>query len=128
VTPLLALLAALSVVNGLWMLVAPTSWYHEVLEPVPGLDLITEHFVRDVGCAFVAFGAALGWAAASPRLRTPLVALAALFFGLHALLHVFDTARGYLDAHHWIEDLPGVYLPALLLVGASLLLVRRETP
>ena len=51
--------------------------------------------------------------------REPLVwftAVAALFFGTHALLHVFDTLRGAVDATHWLLDLPGVYLPAVVLV------------
>lgn len=126
-TPLLGLLALLSVANAVYMLVAPTSWYHQVLDPVPGLDLITEHFVRDVGCAFLAFGGGLAWAARAPSVRLPLTALAATFFALHALLHVFDTARGYLDPHHWLEDLPGVYLPALLLALLSWALLRRRS-
>jgi hypothetical protein len=31
---------------------------------------------------------------------------------------VFDTARGHVGAGHWLADLPGVYLPALVLAWA----------
>ncbi len=121
---LLWLLAIFSIANGLSMLAGPLRWYHAVLEPVPALDLITEHFVRDVGCAFLTAGIALAWAAYRPSLRAPLVGVATVFFVLHAALHVFDTARGYLEPHHWLEDLPGVYLPALLLAALSFSLYR----
>jgi len=34
-------------------------------------------------------------------------------------LHVYDTVRGLLPGDHWWLDLPGVYLPALLLLFMS---------
>jgi hypothetical protein len=52
-----------------------------------------------------------------PEWRVPLVMVALAFFGLHAVIHVFDTARGHVDAHHWLLDLPTTYLPALLLAA-----------
>ena len=33
-------------------------------------------------------------------------------------LHVVDTARGVVGRDHWLLDLPGVYLPAVLLAAA----------
>jgi len=40
---------------------------------------------------------------------------AAVFYALHGLIHVFDLASVRLDAHHWLIDLPGVFLPAVVL-------------
>ena len=34
---------------------------------------------------------------------------------LHAAIHVRDLVAGQLDADHWLIDLPGVFLPALLM-------------
>lgn len=44
----------------------------------------------------------------------------------HAALLVFDTLRGFLDGDPWLLDLPGVYLPALLLTPIAVRLLRRS--
>ena len=108
-------LGVVSLGNALWMLAGPMHWYHELPAAVPDTGPFNAHFVRDIGCAFVAVGVALVWAARAPRHRVPLVTISALFYVAHAALHVFDTLSGALDADHWALDLPGVYLPALLL-------------
>ena len=38
-----------------------------------------------------------------------------MFLFAHAVLHAYDTLRGALGHNHWLLDLPGVYLPGLLL-------------
>ena len=123
---LLLLVGAGSLANGVFMLVDPGRWYTDLPAAVPDFGPLNEHFVRDIGCAFTTVGVALAWAAFVPRFRPPLVAMAAVFFVAHAVLHVFDTARGAVDARHWWLDLPGVYLPALLLAVAAVVLLRRE--
>lgn len=112
---LLLVSAVLSTANAVWMLVDPQRWYHDLPAAVPDTGPFNEHFVRDIGAAFATMAVALYWAAFAPRWRPPLVAIAALFLVLHAALHVFDTLRGFLDGHHWLLDLPGVYFPAVLL-------------
>lgn len=112
--------------NALWMLVGPMHWYTELPAAVPDTGPFNAHFVRDIGCAFLTVGVALLWAALEPGLRRPLIVVAALFLASHALLHVYDTARGALDASHWGLDLLGVYVPALLVVGAAMFITRRE--
>jgi hypothetical protein len=39
---------------------------------------------------------------------------------------VTDTVAGRLPASHWTIDLPGVYVPALLMVGITVALARRR--
>jgi hypothetical protein len=117
----LGAVAALTAANALWMLVAPEHWYHELPARVPAAGAYNEHLVRDIGVAFAVMAVALGWAALRPAVRIPLAAIATLFLVLHAALHVFDSARGYLPAGHWQHDLAGVYVPAV----ASLLLMAR---
>lgn len=118
-TWLLAALGAGTVANAFWMLGAPDAWYRHLPAEVPDFGPFNVHFVRDIGCAFLTVGAALLWAAFRPALRFPLAATAGVFFGAHAVLHVYDTLRGFVDAEHWLLDLPGVYLPALLLAAAA---------
>jgi hypothetical protein len=42
-----------SVANGLWMLVAPYSWYMDLPASVPDTGPFNPHFVRDIGVTFV---------------------------------------------------------------------------
>ena len=106
---------ALSLGNALWMLVGPMHWYTDLPAAVPDTGPFNPHFVRDIGCAFLAAGLALLWADRSPRYRVPLVSVAAIFLAAHAILHAYDTLRGALGHDHWLLDLPGVYLPGVLL-------------
>ena len=115
-----------SVANALWMLLAPAGWYADLPADVPDFGPLNVHFVRDIGCAFLTVGVALIIAARWKRVQLPLVGVSALFFVAHAVLHVYDTAGGTVDPHHWLLDLPTVYLPALLLAAATLLLCREE--
>src|SRR6266487_2284882 len=91
------ILGLLNLANGLWMLLAPAGWYLHLPAAVPDTGPLNPHFVRDVGAAFVTIGAVT------------------LFYVLHAVVHVTDLAAGRLDASHWLIDLPGVFLPALVL-------------
>jgi hypothetical protein len=117
-------LAALNLANGVWMLWNPALWYRDLPAGVPDFGPLNEHFVRDIGAVFLTLAAALAWAARRESYRLPLVAVTCLFYLLHAAGHVFDTARGFVDAHHWWLDVPGVYGPALLLLVLTVLLAR----
>ena len=111
--------------NAVWLLVAPLSWYHGLPADVPDTGPYNEHFVRDIGTAFATMAVAFDWAAVAPRWRAPLVTIVTIFFTAHAALHVFDTARGFLDAHHWLLDAPAVYLPPVVLVPFAWRTLRR---
>jgi hypothetical protein len=118
--------AAGNVLNGAWMLADPSGWYTGIPAAVPDFGPLNEHFVRDIGAAFLVQGAALAWAAFAPRWRVPLVAPVVLFYVLHALAHVYDTARGLVGPAHWAIDFPAVYLPALLMIVLLWLLARAD--
>ena len=113
-----------SIANALWMLAGPMHWYTDLPAAVPDTGPFNPHFVRDIGCAFLATGVALVWAYFSPRFRLPLVTIGALFLFAHALLHAYDTLTGALGHNHWMLDLPGVYLPGILLPLIALRLAR----
>src|SRR5215468_2361669 len=89
-----AVFGAVCVGNALWMLAGPLHWYRELPAAVPDTGPFNPHFVRDIGGAFLAVGVALAWAGLQPRWRAPLLAIAALFLGAHAAVHVYDTLRG----------------------------------
>lgn len=115
------------IANAAWMLAGPMHWYTDLPAAVPDTGPFNPHFVRDIGCAFLTTGVALIWAARSRRFRLPLAAVAGLFLVAHAVLHFYDTVRGALDHDHWLLDLPGVYLPGILLPIIAIRLARADT-
>jgi hypothetical protein len=128
-TVVLIIAAIGNLANGAWMLAAPENWYWRLPAAVPDTGPLNEHFVRDLGATFTVMGAALVAAILRPAARVPLVAMVALFYVLHAAIHVGDTMRGLLPASHWAIDFPGVYLPALLMVAfVALLGAARPEP
>lgn len=112
-TLLAFILGILLAANALWMLTGPFHWYAHI----PG---VTEtgpanaHLIRDVGCAFLATALALLWFAVSPMRAWPAVLAGGAFLFLHATVHVWDFTAGREHAHGFVNDLPGVYLPAIL--------------
>lgn len=116
-TWILLLLGVGLTVNGLFMLATSEGWFTAIAAYTGPFNV---HLVRDVGAAYVTAGVAGAWAARSLAWRTPLAATAALFLGLHGLIHVYEVAIGVQPVSHLLEDFPGVYLPALLLAGIAI--------
>jgi len=112
----LAIFGAGNLANALWMLAAPGHWYENLPAGVPHFGPLNEHFVRDIGCIFLLLGVGLMVAAFSLRWRVAASAAVTTYLVLHALVHVFDTARGLVGPEHWVIDLPGVYIPAVLMM------------
>lgn len=109
---ILLLLGAGAVVNGLFMLFTSEGWFTRIAADTGPFNV---HLVQDVGAAYVTAGIASFWAARAPFFRLPLATSAALFIGIHGLIHVFEVLGGVQPPVHLLEDFPGVYLPALLL-------------
>jgi hypothetical protein len=114
---ILLLIGIGGVVNGLFMLVTSEAWFTAIAAYTGPFNV---HLVQDVGAAYVSSGVAAAWAARAPAWRVPLAASAALFLGIHGLIHLVEVLRGVQPATHLVEDFPGVYLPALLLAGIAL--------
>ena len=104
-------LGLLQLLNGLFMLAAPEAWYHAI-PTVPGTGPFNPHFVRDIGCAFVAAGAGLIWLSRNAR-AWPAALIGSLFLGLHALTHVWDLLAGHEELAHFAIDTVLVIIPAL---------------
>ncbi|HYC53492.1 MAG TPA: hypothetical protein VEL28_00935 [Candidatus Binatia bacterium] len=101
--------------NAIWMLASPASWYENLPAGVPDFGPLNEHFVRDIGAIYLMIAVGLAVAALQPRWRVPACSSVAAYMILHALVHVLDTMRGLVGPEHWMIDLPGVYIPAILL-------------
>jgi hypothetical protein len=114
---ILLLLGIGGCLNGLFMLLTSEAWFAAVAAYTGPFNV---HLVQDVGAAYVTSGVASLWAARAPAWRVPLASSAALFLGLHGLIHLVEVLRGVQPAAHLVEDFPGVYLPALLLAGIAL--------
>ena len=102
--------------NAIWMMSDPGGWYLYLPAAVPDFGPLNEHFVRDLGAMFLIWGLALLWAAFSEKHRFVLLALIAMWNGLHALVHPFDTLRGLVASEHWLIDFPMVYAPTAIYV------------
>jgi hypothetical protein len=110
------ILGCLNLANGLWMLLAPESWYLRLPAGVPDTGPLNVHFVRDIGAAFTTIGVMFCVAAPRPQYRYGVLLAATLFFILHAIVHVTDMLAGRLHHSHWLIDLPGVFFPAIVLL------------
>ncbi|MEO6026667.1 MAG: hypothetical protein ABIR79_07375 [Candidatus Binatia bacterium] len=113
--------------NGAWMLADPAGWYTTLPAAVPDFGPLNEHFVRDIGSTFTMLGIGLLWAAFQTTVRLPVLVLVTLFTTLHALVHVYDTARGLVGPEHWSIDFPAIYLPTIVLTVLTVMLARRVT-
>jgi hypothetical protein len=103
--PALLALSASSILLGLWMVVAPGSFFDAIADFGPRND----HFLRDVASYYLAAGIALAIAAGRPSWRAPVLALVTLQYGFHALNHLLDIG----DADpSWVGPFDAVLLIA----------------
>jgi len=109
------ILGIVNVAHGLWMLMAPESWYLHLPAAVPDTGPLNVHFVRDIGAAFFTIGLAFCVTAPHARRSRGVMLAATVFFGMHAAIHIADVLSGRLHHGHWLIDLPGVFLPAIVL-------------
>jgi uncharacterized protein YjeT (DUF2065 family) len=100
------------VVNGVAMLGFPETWFG-LVPSVADTGPFNPHFVRDVGSAYVVAGGGLIWFWLDKRARPAAVAGAA-FLALHAFVHLWDAAVGRESLVHFLEDVPVVIVPGLL--------------
>jgi hypothetical protein len=122
----LGLFGASNLANGAWMLASPAHWYINLPADVPGSGPLNEHFVRDIGCIFFLLGVALVASIWKRHLRVPAMVAAAAFSSAHALVHVYDQARGLFSPEHLGFDIGPIYVSTLLLVVLTWKLWRDE--
>jgi hypothetical protein len=97
----LAVVAAYQIVTGFLALVAPDTFFDEIGR----YGIENSHYVGDVGAFTLAAGIALAICVFRPSWRVPILWTGALWYGLHALNHAFDTGEARSDARGWADTI-----------------------
>jgi ABC-type branched-subunit amino acid transport system permease subunit len=116
----------LSLFNGAWMLLFPLSWYTDLPAAVANTGPFNPHFIRDLGVVFLLIGVAFGWSAFNVNRSRPVHFAVTAFVTGHALIHLADIIAGRLPHSHWMIDMPGVFVPALLMIILAVPSVRKR--
>ena len=127
VVQLLLLVAAVTTIaNGLFMLMKPLDWY--VFVPtVVTTGPPNQHFIRDIGLAYIGSGLILLYAAANPALRWRAAVVGGLWLTFHGLLHIYEVAAGICGPATFWADAPAVLgQPALVIAALALSKARKR--
>jgi hypothetical protein len=108
---LLIILGALQLLQGLAIIVAPRDFYDAVANFGP----YEPHLLRDTATINLAIGVALLVAAQRAAWRQPVLALAGLQFGLHAINHLLDVGDAESDFVGWFDVVTLAALSGLFL-------------
>ena len=107
------LLGVAALGNGVFMTIAPESWYWMV-PGVPDRGPFNQHFVRDIGFIYVLIGASFIGGSVYVRHRLLLWSIPTVWLASHAVFHVWEVVVGLCGPETLIVDFGGVTLPALL--------------
>ena len=102
--------------NGVFMTIAPESWYWMV-PGVPDRGPFNQHFVRDIGFIYVLGGAVYIYGSVYTKHRLLLWLMPTAWLVCHAIFHVWEVIVGICGPEPLIEDFGGVTIPALLGLG-----------
>lgn len=106
-------------VNGIFMIVAPETWY-ELIPGVTDTGPFNQHFIRDIGIIQLFLGVAFGVGVIRPELRVGLWTAATLWLIAHAVFHLWEVAVGICSPSVILRDFPAVTLPAIIGVALTL--------
>jgi hypothetical protein len=115
--------AAFLAANGAFMLVSPMTWYYSI-DSVPLSGPLNVHFVRDIGCAYLAAACGVVLGVVRREWLVPGAVTALVFIGGHALVHLVEGLAGQADGLG-VTDLLGIYGPPLVLIVALFVATRR---
>ena len=126
VIPLLWIMAAMDIVNGIEMFFFPSAWFFKLVPGVPETGAYNMHLVADGGTFFLAVGVGLVAAALNPRRNAIAVVVAAVAGVMHSALHLYSHAAGLLSTEHLVTEVLGIYIPAMLLIAITTMLYSRS--
>jgi len=110
----LVLAGVVNLALGLLALIAPGTFFDEIGR----YGVENTHYVGDNGSFTAAAGIGLLLAVKRPAWRAPLLYVGAIWFGLHALNHVFDVDEARSDARG-VFDTVALALLAVLTAGLA---------
>jgi hypothetical protein len=122
---LIALAALFSIANGGIMVWDPHGWY-QLLPTVQATGAFNQHFIRDIGLAYLTCGMLLGYAARFPSGRWLAAVAGVLWLTLHGAYHVWELFSGVGAQHVFWIDAPGVLGPPLMVWIALGILMARQ--
>jgi hypothetical protein len=106
------LFALFNLVNGLFMIVAPMTWY-ELAPGASDTGPFNVHFVRDIGIAFTAAGLGLWLSVSSVAWKSASTAIVAMtFIGGHGVLHFVEMFAHQLSLAEGLRDTALIVAPA----------------
>jgi len=100
------LMGAVSIGNGLWMLIFAENWYLNLPAGIEDTGPLNTHFVHDIGlvyCIGIAGLAAFYCAAQIYNCKAVHIGLTLFTVG-HALIHVVEILIGLLPPSHWLIE------------------------
>lgn len=100
--------AAFHLALGLLALLAPGTFF-DLVGPYPPEN---QHYLGDVGAFYLAAGVGVGVAAERPSWRVPVLAIGAVWYGVHAINHLVDVGEAETTAK-------GIFDTVALAVGAA---------
>ncbi|WP_219892674.1 hypothetical protein [Aquisediminimonas profunda] len=122
---LVALVALFSLGNGAFMLVDPFGWYQAV-ETVKFTGPPNQHFIRDIGLAYLTCGAILAFAVPNLAMRWLAAFAGSLWLAIHGFLHIWEFMTGVCAPGIFWQDAPGVLGPPLLVWAALGILFAQQ--
>src|SRR5258708_7267200 len=126
IVPVLWIMAALDIVNGIEMFFVPSAWFFKLVPGVPETGPYNMPLVMDGGTFFLAVGVGLLAAALNPRRDAIAVVVAAVAGVMHSALHIYSHAAGLLSTEHLVTEVLGIYIPAILLIVISAILYSQS--
>ena len=119
-------LGAISLGNGLWMLLSATTWFTKMPIGAEDTGILNSHFIHDVGLVYLLVAIGAFWCAYKISTCFVVHLGITLFIGGHALIHVIEILTGDLPVSHWVIDLPLVTFPAIILIGLTPTMLRNN--
>lgn len=110
---LIAIAALFALFNGAFMLWDPYGWYQAV-GTVKFTGPPNQHFIRDIGIAFLGSGVMLSYAVWYPSGRWMAALAGSLFLATHGVLHIYEVLTGICAQDVFWKDAPGVLGPPLM--------------
>jgi hypothetical protein len=123
---MIGVVALFALVFGTFMLIDPYGWYQAV-PTVKFTGPPNQHFIRDIGLAYLASGLVLGFAAIRPPMRWLAAAAGNLWMSAHGALHIWEVFTGVCSPSAFWQDAPGVLgPPSLVWIAIGILLTKER--